>query len=69
MQETDQSNYDQQALAAARAALDAAYRADLEDSFYSEHMLISRRTHNLWLEWSKLLWGNKKPDNEARQGD
>ena len=57
----------QQALDAARAALDASYRADLADPYYNEHRRISHRTHRLWLEWTKLLWGNKKPDNEVRQ--
>jgi len=48
------SEAQQQALDAARAALDASYRADLADPYYSEHRRISQRTHKLWLAWSSL---------------
>ncbi len=51
--QTSQAQH-QQALDAARADLDASYRADLADPYYDEHRRISHRTHKLWLAWSQL---------------
>ncbi len=45
---------DKQALNEAKVALDASYKADLANPYYSEHMLISRKTHRLWLAWCRL---------------
>jgi len=51
--QTSQAQH-QQALDAARADLDASYRANLADPYYDEHRRISQRTHKLWLAWSQL---------------
>ena len=54
IQDNITSQAQQQALDAARAALDASYRADLADPYYEEYRRISHRTHKLWLIWSQL---------------
>jgi hypothetical protein len=51
---TSQAQQQQTELDAARAALDASYRADLADPAYGPYMRISQRTHRLWLVWSQL---------------
>lgn len=55
----------QQALDAARAALDAAYRADLDDPAYGPVMCMSQRTHKAWLAWSKLHWS--RPSEQVQE--
>lgn len=51
---TSEAQQHQQALDAARAALDAAYRRDLDDPAYGPCMVMSQRTHKAWLAWSRL---------------
>lgn len=51
---TSEAEQHQQALDAARAALDASYQRDLDDPAYGPCMVMSLRTHRAWLVWSQL---------------
>jgi hypothetical protein len=57
----------QQALAEARTAFDASYRADLADPAYGPYMRYSQRTHRLWLAWSNLQWSQPMKQVQERE--